>query len=485
MSLLVQGLPGAPGRARGRLLHLREARRSGSLDEILAEARAELQASRMALRASAPEERAHLDTMAALLLDPLLRRIAEAALRQGLSPDRALRAAGEACAATVRERPEPEAQHRAEELEALLNGLLTRPPQPPAEGSILVAESLSVERLLALLGPRGRGPLRALVLLRGGPTGHTCLLARRRGLPVVLGLAAHQLPEDQPAFIDGETGAVVIGRSAGLRGSLRRAPQVPAPPGGLRWLATVDRAEESGTARRLGAEGIGLLRGDGLLERSDAGLALRSLLRPWSGREVWLRLPDAPAHGPLGPRGARWLELDPARVTGWLRPILDAARAAPRVRLGLVLAMVDGPAPLEALRRMLAALGAPDLPLGAMIETPGAALQAGELAARAELLLVGGNDLLQFLVGADRDDPRLAALLDLDHPALWELLGRVAAAARRAGRPAHAAGLLAQDEDRGRRLQALGFHGLCLDLPTLRRWRATTNPGVDTANGHT
>lgn len=147
--------------------------------------------------------------------------------------------------------------------------------------------------------------------------------------------------------------------------------------------------------------------------------------------------------------------------------------------------MVDGPASLVALRRMLAALGAPDLPIGAMVETPAAALQADELAAQAELLIVGGNDLLQLLVGADRDDPRLAALLDLDHPALWELLGRVAAAARRAGRPTHAAGLLAQDAARGRRLQALGFHGLCLDLPTLRRWRATAAPGVDTANGHT
>lgn len=312
----MQGRPGAPGRARGRIVHLREARRSGSLGEILAEAEAALHASQVALRASAPEERAHLDTLAALLTDPLLRRIAEAAVRQGLSPDRALRAAGEACAATVRERPEPEAPHRAEELEALLHSLLTRPLARPPEGSVLVAERLSVERLLELLGPRGRGPLRALVLLQGGPTGHTCLLARRRGLPVVLGLSAQQLPEDQPALVDGEAGAVVLGRAARPRGAPCRAPEDPAPPGGLRWLATVDRAEESATARRLGAEGIGLLRGDHLLERPDAGLALRALLRPWSGREVWLRLPDAPAQGPLGPRGARWLELDPPRVEG-------------------------------------------------------------------------------------------------------------------------------------------------------------------------
>lgn len=485
MSLVVQGLPGAPGRARGRLLRLREARRSGSLEQILAEAGAELQALRGALRATDPGERAHLDAMAALLTDPLLRRFAEAAVRQGLAPERALRAAGEAFTAELRQRPEPEAPQRAEELEALLHGLLNRPLERPPAGSVLVAESLSAERLLELLGPRGRGPLRALVLHRGGPTGHTCLLARRRGLPVVLGIEGGQLPDDRPARVDGDAGCVVIGRPAGCRRAPGRAAEAPVPPRDLRWLATVDRAEESGPARRLGAEGIGLLRGDGLLEGPDAEPTLRALLSPWSGREVWIRLPDAPAQGPLGPRGARWLELDPPRVERWLRPILDAARAAPRVRLGLVLAMVDQPRELRALRRMLADLGAPDLPLGAMVETPAAALRAQDLAAESELLLVGGNDLLQFLMGADRDDPRLAPLLDLTHPALWELLGRVAEAAGRTGTPAHAAGLLAQDAARARRLQALGFRGLCLDLPTLRRWRATAAPGVDTAGGHT
>jgi phosphoenolpyruvate-protein kinase (PTS system EI component) len=79
---------------------------------------------------------------------------------------------------------------------------------------------------------------------------------------------------------------------------------------------------------------------------------------------------------------------------------------------------------LELARRALAAEGvdAPRVPLGAMIEVPAAALSADQLADAADFLAVGTNDLVQYLLAADRTDERVAALVAPVHPSLIRLL---------------------------------------------------------------
>jgi phosphoenolpyruvate-protein kinase (PTS system EI component) len=79
---------------------------------------------------------------------------------------------------------------------------------------------------------------------------------------------------------------------------------------------------------------------------------------------------------------------------------------------------------LESARAALAVEGieTPDVPLGAMIEVPAAALTADLLAAEANFLALGTNDLAQYLLAADRTDERVAPLAEPFHPALVRIL---------------------------------------------------------------
>jgi phosphoenolpyruvate-protein kinase (PTS system EI component) len=92
-----------------------------------------------------------------------------------------------------------------------------------------------------------------------------------------------------------------------------------------------------------------------------------------------------------------------------------------------------------------ARLGLPVPKLGAMIETPASALLADQLAAEADFLSIGTNDLTQYVLAMDREHPELASRLDALHPAVLRLIGRAAEAARDAGRPISVCGGLASE----------------------------------------
>ena len=88
-----------------------------------------------------------------------------------------------------------------------------------------------------------------------------------------------------------------------------------------------------------------------------------------------------------------------------------------------------------AVREELLAEGIPakDIPVGIMIETPAAAVCAPELAKEADFFSVGTNDLTQYTLALDRQNPGLARFHDPYHPALLALLGHIARAASEAG----------------------------------------------------
>ncbi len=74
-------------------------------------------------------------------------------------------------------------------------------------------------------------------------------------------------------------------------------------------------------------------------------------------------------------------------------------------------------------------------PLGVMIETPAAALNAATLAREAAFFAIGTNDLTQYVMAADRLNPQVARLNRTEHPAVMRAIGLVCAAAGRAGIP--------------------------------------------------
>lgn len=265
--------------------------------------------------------------------------------------------------------------------------------------------------------------------------------------------------------VDGTTGEVRRGRAgavaapAGLSAELlevldhadvlaERRPEV---------LANADSAADADLALSFGARGVGLCRtehlflGDRLpllqevLLRGGADAAaelehrqradLGDLLAAADGRPVTVRLLDPPMHeflprpgdrsapaelvalaeawreeNPmLGVRGVRLGILRPELVRLQVRALLGAVadrRAAggdPQARL--LVPMVTWPAEVEAvLRTVRTEPGGDDLPVGAMVETPSAAVRASELAGLASFLSFGTNDLTQLVLGLSRDD---------------------------------------------------------------------------------
>ena len=103
-----------------------------------------------------------------------------------------------------------------------------------------------------------------------------------------------------------------------------------------------------------------------------------------------------------------------------------------------------------------------DIPIGIMVETPAAAIQAQELAAEADFFSVGTNDLTQYTLAVDRQNASLGDFYDPYHPALLALLSHVAKAAREAGIPAGICGELGADPRLTETFLQMGFTQLSM-----------------------
>ena len=108
-----------------------------------------------------------------------------------------------------------------------------------------------------------------------------------------------------------------------------------------------------------------------------------------------------------------------------------------------------------------------DIALGVMIETPAAVFIADELAARARFFSIGTNDLTQYVMAADRGNPRVAYLCDAFDPAVQRSIGMVLDAAHRAGIEAGMCGELAADPRATQRLVALGLGEFSVGPPAI------------------
>jgi len=115
---------------------------------------------------------------------------------------------------------------------------------------------------------------------------------------------------------------------------------------------------------------------------------------------------------------------------------------------------------------------ATDLPLGVMIETPAAAILIDQIVTRCDFVSVGTNDLTQYTLAIDRGHARLADRFSPHHPAVLQLLERIADAADRVGVEASVCGEMASDPMSAFLLIGLGYRVLSVSPPSLSlvRW---------------
>jgi multiphosphoryl transfer protein len=234
-------------------------------------------------------------------------------------------------------------------------------------------------------------------------------------------------------------------------------------------LANVGSLAEAQAAVRNGAEGCGLLRTEFLfLERteppgeSEQAARYQEIATAFAGHPVSIRTLDIGGDKPipylplphednpaLGLRGVRTSLWNPDLLRVQLRAIL---RVRPSGQCRILLPMITDAAEVRAVRRMVeeerAAMdNAAEVAVrvGAMIETPAAAITAQTIAREADFLSLGTNDLTQYALAMDRGHAELAPRLDALHPAVLRLIAQTTAAARAHSRTVAVCGGLASD----------------------------------------
>jgi len=472
---------------------------NAALDHARAAVRAQL------LRRAGPDAArqiaaAHLE----LLDDPELLAGARALVAQGKSAGFAWRAAVgsgiEALRALsdarLRERVDDLLDLEAQVLVALAGAAASRTPELPAQ-AIVIGRELLPSQLAALDAGRVAG----ICMAAGGPTSHASILAAAMGIPalVALGPQVLALRDGTALVLDAQRGVLEIdpgqARLAAARTQVagrlaRRAAEQAAAQRECRTadgtrievLANIGSLAEAESAVRNGAEGCGLLRTEFLFlgrlsppPEAEQTAEYQRIADALGSRPVTIRTLDAGGDKPiaylplppednpaLGLRGVRTSLAYPQLLRTQLRAVL-AVRPPERCRL--LLPMITDVDEIHAVRALLEEerreLGrSAPIPVGVMIETPAAAVLAERIAAVADFLSIGTNDLTQYTLAMDRGHPQLAHRLDALHPAVLRLIALTVEGARAHGRHAAVCGGLASEPLAAPLLVGLGVHEL-------------------------
>lgn len=413
-----------------------------------------------------------LEFQVAMLEDPALREPAMAAIVTGTPADAAWRDALDSEIAGYAEAGDAYFRARAADLRDLrdrvlrhLTGAAGETEVPP--GGLVLADDITPSRFLSIDWRHGGG----VALGGGSPASHVAMLARARGVPMVVGLGRLP-PNGDDAALDADAGLLVlspdgvdrarVASRVGLRPAAAGAPAGPAHTASgerVRLLLNIAAPDDLAGLDPAICDGIGLVRtellfgaGPALPDEAAQTAAYAAIARWAAGRPVTIRTLDAGGDKPiqgltvpgesnpfLGLRGVR---LSLARPEVFAVQLRALARAAAEGEIKVMLPMVTVPEELDAARALLdQAVGellARGIParrpaLGMMVEVPAAALALDRFDA-AEFFSIGTNDLTQYVTAAARDIGAVAKLADAAHPAVIRLVAEAAAYGHETGR---------------------------------------------------
>ena len=495
---VLRGITAVPGFAVGRATRIERrtlevaelgstpVRESAELKRAHAEVHTRLQ--RLAATGSATRReiiKAHLE----FLDDPELNQAAAQSIAAGKSAGFAWRSAVQQSIRILEGLDDPRLRERADDLLDIESHVLmalageARPMiLPLPERAVLIAADLLPSELTALERTR----LAGICLSGGGATSHVAILAAAMEIPMLVGLgsALRDILDGTTLVIDADQGRLETAPSAAaiagaqiqvetrlVRGAEQRAAAHADcySRDGVRVevFANLGNVTEAAVAVDNGAEGCGLLRTEFLFIDRDTAPTEQEQFQSYqeiadalAGRPLILRLMDVGGDKPLqylplphednpalGLRGVRTILARPDLMRDQLRAAL---RVQPYGKLRLLIPMVTEAAEIVAVReacdRLREELRIGDrIDIGAMIETPAAALTAASLLREVDFVSIGSNDLTQYTLAMDRGHPDLAARSDALHPSVLKLIAAAAAAGSAAGKLVAVCGGVAAD----------------------------------------
>ncbi len=361
--------------------------------------------------------------------------------------------------------------------------------------TILMANEITPNEVLAL----SQTGISSFLLSHCSETAHTAILARTSGFPSLFDIALSPDWEGKVAILDGDDGKLIVSpddatlacyrakqkdaaKEAERLAAYRDRPAITRSGAAKAVFANINRLADLDAAIQNGAEGVFFkteflfLTANDYPSEEEQFRVYREVAKRLAGRLAVIRTVDIGAdkkadymklrqeeNPQLGNRGIRLSLSEPAIFERQLTAIL---RASAFGNVAIMLPMVTSfeevvaaRALLDRAKATLRARGEPfsdELPLGIMIETPSAVFMAKELAEVSDFFSIGTNDLTQYLLAADRQNPALAAIYNPYHPAVFRAIDALANEATAAGITLGISGELGGDERATERLCALG-----------------------------
>lgn len=345
--------------------------------------------------------------------------------------------------------------------------------------------------------------VQALVTTDGGPTSHTAILAREKGLPAIVGVhGAEILVDGDTVLVDARQGELVVHPSAErIENALAEAdaraaarattagPGILADGHKISLLANIGSATSAAAAVTAHAEGIGLFRTEFLFLDNETAPSVDvqqaeyvAVFEQFGGQKVVVRVLDAGADKPLpfltdegeenpalGRRGIRALFAHEEILRNQLTAISRAA-AASSADVWVMAPMIATVDETELFVGMCREVGISTA--GVMIEVPSSALLADRILEVADFVSIGTNDLTQYTVAADRLLGSVSELQDPWNPAVLRLIAEVGRAGEQSGKPVGVCGEAAADPMLAVVLIGLGVTSLSMSSIALADVRA-------------
>ncbi len=329
----------------------------------------------------------------------------------------------------------------------------------------------------------------------GGKTSHTALLAQSLNIPAVVGLssASKEVQNGDTLIIDGENGLLVINpdrytlakyrkiqreikKNDALLKTINHLPVVTADGKPVKLMVNYDPRTDNKDNKRLITDGLGLLRTEFLYmntpvppSEEDQYRMYLAVLKRFDMRPAAIRLadlgadkmPDFPldefeqdANPFMGCRGIRLFLKNPELMYTQLRAIVRTACEVPaqvKIMIPMVSSVEEVRHVRTAFNKVLAEFEAQGkkpvnrIALGAMIEVPAAAIALDGMIGELDFISIGTNDLIQYLVAADRVNQEVAHLYDPCHPAVARTINLIIQTAHKRGKRVSICGELASD----------------------------------------
>ena len=397
---------------------------------------------------------------------------------QGATAEYAVTATGENFAAAFAAMEDPYMQARSADVKDISRrvvNILTGTGAGAVQGdepAILMADDLTPSETVQM----DKSKLLGFITRGGSANSHTAILARTMGIPALVGVDFDESWDGQLAILDGCNHCVYVDpapellaameakrradleQEALLQG-LKKKPNVTLDGTEIQVYANIGGVGDVGLVLQNDAQGIGLFRseflyldGDDYPTEEEQFAVYKRVVETMAGKKVIIRTLDVGAdkqadyfgldHEENPALGYRAIRICLTRRDVFKTQLRAILRASAFGTVSIMFPMIisvrevrDAKEILEECRAELKAQGVPmgEVEIGVMIETPASVMIADELAQEVQFFSLGTNDLTQYTLAIDRQNPKLDAFYNPHHPAILRMIRQTIEAGHRHG----------------------------------------------------